>query len=99
MRRLSRQIDSQLTHELDEVAALQRTHIDPQTKRPFVDADHLLLAALEPAPEVTWPDDEAVDDGNVRIVEVQVTVTTSPFSNPLVVASWPAGAFVKFHAP
>src|ERR1700704_4061931 len=33
-------------------------------------AGHHVEAALEPAPEVAGSDDEAVDDGDVRVVEV-----------------------------
>jgi two-component system OmpR family sensor kinase len=65
MRRLSREIDSELTHELDEVAALQRTRVDPQTKRPFVDADQLLLAALAQAAPSRSQELVAVSDGRV----------------------------------
>jgi two-component system, OmpR family, sensor kinase len=65
MRRLSREIDSELTHEVDEVAALQRTRVDPQTKRPFVDADQLLLAALAQAAPSGSQELVAVSDGRV----------------------------------
>ena len=65
MRRLSREIDTELTHELDEVAALQRTQVDPQTKRPFIDADQLLLAALAQAAPSHSQELVAVSDGRV----------------------------------
>ena len=65
LRRLSREIDSELTHELDEVAALQRTRVDPQTKRPFADADQLLLAALAQAAPSRTQELVAVSDGRV----------------------------------
>ena len=65
MRRLSREIDTELTHEVDEVAALQRTRVDPQTKRPFVDADQLLLAVLAQAAPSASQELVAVSDGRV----------------------------------
>ena len=65
LRRLSREIDSELTHELAEVAALQRTRVDPQTRRPFTDADHLLLAALAQAAPSRTQELVAVSDGRV----------------------------------
>lgn len=65
MQRLSREIDSELTHEVDEVAALQRTRVDPQTKRPFADADQLLLAVLAQAVPSGSQELVAVSDGRV----------------------------------
>jgi len=64
-RRLSREIDSELTHELDEVAALQRARVDPQTRRPFADADQLLLSALAQAAPSPTQELVAVSDGRV----------------------------------
>jgi len=65
LRRLSREIDSELTHELDEVAALQRARVDPQTRRPFADADQLLLSALAQAAPSPTQELVAVSDGRV----------------------------------
>jgi two-component system, OmpR family, sensor kinase len=65
LRRLSREIDSELTHELAEVRALQRTRVDPKTRMPFADADHLLLAALAQAAPSRIQELVAVSDGRV----------------------------------
>ena len=65
LQRLSREIDSELSHELAEVAALQRTRVDPQTKRRLPDADHLLLAALAQAAPSRTQELVAVSDGRV----------------------------------
>jgi signal transduction histidine kinase len=65
MRRLSREIDSELSHELDEVAALNRGGVDPRTTRPFADADQLLLATLAQAAPSSTQELVAISDGRV----------------------------------
>ncbi len=65
LRRLSAEIDSELTHELDEVAALQHSRVDPGTERPFLDADQLLLVALTQAVPPRSQELVAISDGKV----------------------------------
>ena len=89
MRRLSREIDSELTHELDEVAALQRTRVDPQTKRPLVDADQLLLAALAQAAPSRAQELVAVSDGRVIGRSPRVPMLSLE-SDPRLVRRWAA---------
>jgi signal transduction histidine kinase len=89
MRRLSHEIDSELTHEIDEVSALQRTRVDPQTKRPFADADQLLLAALNQAAPSHTQELVAVSDGRVIGRSPKAPILALE-SNPTLVARWAA---------
>jgi len=89
MRRLSREIDSELSHEFDEVAALQRTRVDPQTKRLFVDADQLLLAALAQAAPTGSQELVALSDGGV-IGRSPKAPMLALESDPRLVARWAA---------
>ncbi len=101
MRRLSQEIDSELSHEVDEVVALQRTPVDPQTKRPFVDADALLLAALAQAAPSRSQELVAVSDGRV-IGRSPTAPILALESDPQLVERW-AGVtrltFATTHTP
>ncbi len=89
MRRLSREIDGELTHELAEVAALQRTRVDPRTKRAFADADQLLLAALARAAPSRSEELVAISDG--RVIGRSPTVPIMPLeSDRRLVERWAA---------
>ena len=89
MRRLSHEIDSELTHEIDEVAALQRTRIDPQTKRSFADADQLLLAALTQAAPSHTQELVALSDDRVIGRSPKAPILALE-SDPKLVARWAA---------
>jgi two-component system, OmpR family, sensor kinase len=89
MRRLSREIDSELVHEVDEVAALPSRGVDPRRKRPFADVDQLLLAALAQAVPARSQELIAISDGNAigRSPSRPILVLES---DPRLVARWAA---------
>jgi signal transduction histidine kinase len=87
LRRLSREIDTELTHELDEVAALQRTRVDPRTNRPFTDADQLLLAVLAQAAPSASQELVAISDGRVIGHSPNVPMVALE-ENPQLVGRW-----------
>ncbi len=65
LRQLSAEADSELVHEVAEVAAIQRTGLDPLTRRPFVDADQVLEVALARAAPIRSEELLAVSEGSV----------------------------------
>jgi signal transduction histidine kinase len=65
LRRLAKEIDTELQHEIDEVSALQHTRVDPVTRQPIVDNDQLLLAALSQAAPLRDQELIALSDGKV----------------------------------
>ncbi len=89
LRRLSREVDTELSHEVDEVTALQHSGADPRTNRPFVEADQLLLTALAQAVPARSQELIAISDGKVigRSPERPILVLESA---PALVARWAA---------
>jgi signal transduction histidine kinase len=65
LRRSAQEIDSDLRHEIDEVAALQHAGRDPQTGARFTDADALLRAALARSAPPTSEELLAISEGRV----------------------------------
>ena len=62
---LATETDSELTHELDEVRAVQQGGIDPRTGKPRVDVDQLLRTALARAAPTRSEELLAISDGKV----------------------------------
>jgi len=62
---LSTETDSELTHELDEVRAVQQGGIDPRTGKPIADVDQLLRTALARAAPTRSEELLAISDGKV----------------------------------
>lgn len=89
MRRLSREVDSELVHEVDEVAALPRSGVDPRTKRPFTDVDQVLLAALAQAVPVRSQELVAISDGTAIGHSPSRPILVLE-SDPRLVARWAA---------
>jgi two-component system OmpR family sensor kinase len=61
----STEIDSELSHELDEAGKIELGRIDPQTKKPFVDGDEALTVALDRAAPNRSQELLAISDGRV----------------------------------
>ncbi len=62
---LATEVDSELSHELDEVGNIALGGVDPHTKQPFADADAALMAALNHAAPTSSQELLAISDGKV----------------------------------
>ena len=62
---LATEVDSELSHEVDEVGTIALGGVDPRTKQPFTDADAALMVALDHAAPTSSQELLAISDGKV----------------------------------